>query len=149
MKRIVLMIAALLVMASAFSQEAGPSPVLPQTDPNAVDIQPGARSCPLCMAKVQQIFQSQLVPLADGGVLLLTAGKMYKYDQNLNLVAETEVQIDYNQIRTQLQDMMSNCPICRQGLQTEGLTNGQTNGQTNGVKQKSEKPEVKTKIPKE
>lgn len=151
MKRTLLMTGVLLLSSLVISQETI-EPGLPNADPNSMNGQNGQGPCPMCMMKAQQIFQSQLVPLADGGVLLMAGGKLYKYDQNLNLVAQTELQIDYTQIQTQMRELMSSCPLCQRKAQSQwppdavnGSLNGQTNGQTNGTKEQPGKKQTETK----
>lgn len=146
MKRVLLVAVGLLVTVSAFAQQPAVSPVLPQVDPNEMDQVPG-KPCPMCMMKGQHMFQPQLVALSDGSALLMFGGKLYKYDQDLNLVAQTDLQIDYDQLQMQLQEMMSRCPLCKQKASQYGQNNGQIGAPTNGVKPKSEKSEVKPKTP--
>jgi hypothetical protein len=153
MKRQLLIAAAVLIAGSGVlvAQDTYP----PEADPNEMNGQI-QMSCPMCMMMAGHLFKSELVATADGGALLMIGGALYKYDANLTLVAQTQLQIDLQQIQTQLQDMMSNCPMCQQKMQmmkqwrgrggrsdqygmpegngTTGNGNGQTNGTgTNGM----------------
>lgn len=153
MKRHLLIAAALLITATgaymAFSQQTTTPAVTPQeADPNTNGGPPYGKICPFCSMMGQSIFATQLVAMPDGGVLVLTAGKLYKYDANLTLVSEAPLQIDAQQIQTQLQGIMSSCPICPK--KAPGFTNELTNGTSNGMPEKSKADTKKsTSAPKE
>jgi len=112
MKRHVL-IASVLLVTLAVPVLAQDTTILPEADPNVIE-GPVAKPCPMCMMMAGHLFKSELIATADGGALLMIAGTLYKYDAELNLVAETQLQLDPQRMQTQLQEMMSSCPACQQ-----------------------------------
>lgn len=51
------------------------------------------------------MMDRQIVPTADGGVVLLIGDQLYKYDENLDLVNEVEISVDYERMKEGMQDM--------------------------------------------
>ena len=49
--------------------------------------------------------KSSMVASSDGGVIVLVGNKLYKYDQDLNLVKEAEIKVD-------MEAMKKMCPMC-------------------------------------
>lgn len=156
MKWQLLIAAALLIAGSGllFAQE---TTIPPESDPNEVN-GPTGTPCPMCMMMAGHLFKSELIATTDGGVLLMIGGTLYKYDANLALVAETQLQLDPQQIQTQLQQLISNCPACQQKMQMQrqwrggrrfngfrtpenGVTEGDGIPESNGAAEQKEKSE--------
>jgi len=69
------------------------------------------------MCQMHQTSQASIVSSSDGGVIVLSGNKLYKYDKNLNLVKEVELKLDKA-------DMMGKggCPMMDQMMmQKEGV----------------------------
>lgn len=156
MKQHVLIAAALLIALSS-PIAAQDTTIPPESDPNVIE-GPTGTPCPMCMMMAGHLFKSELIATADGGALLMIGGTLYKYDANLSLVAETQLQLDTQRIQTQLQEMMSNCPVCQQNMQImrqprdrrfdryavpeSGVTEGDGVTETDGKTEKKEQAET-------
>lgn len=71
-----------------------------------------------CMA--QSMAQQSVVATTDGGVVILAAGKLMKYDGNLNLVKEIDLQIDYDAMRSRMERMVRDMPMGRRMMPGRG-----------------------------
>jgi hypothetical protein len=60
----------------------------------------------------------------DGGVIVAVGDRLIKYDNQLNVVKDTEMKIDMNQMFSSVQKMMEKCPLCRQ-MQRQGQAQAQ------------------------
>ena len=70
-------------------------------------MQQGPMPCPVCAAMMHE----SVTPTSDGGVVVAVAGKLIKYDNGLNKVGETNIDIDWTKVHQMAQQMMQNCPI--------------------------------------
>ncbi|HEM62017.1 MAG TPA: hypothetical protein ENO24_06970 [Chloroflexi bacterium] len=64
--------------------------------------------------------QTSLVATSDGGVVLWAGGKLIKYDSDLRLVREVEVQVDYKAMQQHMQQMMDNLGMGPRMMQRSG-----------------------------
>jgi hypothetical protein len=75
--------------------------------------QQGPMPCPMCAAMMHQ----SVTATTDGGVVVAVAGKLVKYDGELNKVGETNIDIDWNRMHQMAQQMVENCPMHRRMMQ--------------------------------
>lgn len=68
------------------------------------------RMCPTHMMVAKSLTKTEIVAGDDGGVFILTGHKLMKYDNNLKLVKEVELDIDLETIRKRIQEIMDDCP---------------------------------------
>lgn len=65
---------------------------------------------------MQSMAQEGLVATSDGGLVVLAAGKLMKYDGSLNLVKEVDLKVDYENMQQRMQRMMESMPMMRSGM---------------------------------
>ena len=63
------------------------------------------------------MMERQMTALEDGGIVVLAANQLIKYDSNLDLVKQTELKVDMQQMQEQMKKMMQNCPMCQTMMQ--------------------------------
>jgi hypothetical protein len=57
------------------------------------------RKCDVGYAMMKEMMlKRQLVATRDGGVIVMTGNKLIKFDKNLNLIKEVELEIDFETI---------------------------------------------------
>lgn len=69
--------------------------------------------CDMHTMMAQCMTQENLVATSDGGVVVLVGNQLMKYDDDLELVQQTEVQVDYQAMQSKMQKMMENCPMMK------------------------------------
>lgn len=62
-----------------------------------------------------------MVATQDGGVIVMTGNKLYKYDKDLNLVKETEVKMDMEGMQKMMTEMKEKCPMCHEMMERCGM----------------------------
>ncbi len=85
----------------------------------------GGMGCPGCAAVFGGMMQESVTATTDGGVVVVIAGKLVKYDAALRKINEATVEIDWAALHQKMQQMMQNCPMMQpmtkqQGAPTEG-----------------------------
>ena len=56
-----------------------------------------ANYCPIRFAVAQAELQQQVVTNTDGGIIVLSGGKLLKYDKDLNLLRKVDLDVDINE----------------------------------------------------
>lgn len=72
--------------------------------------------CPMHMEMCKSMMTKQIVATEDGGVIVLAGMKLMKYDKDLNLVKETEIKMDMDQMQQKMKSMMEKCPMCSNNM---------------------------------
>ncbi len=75
------------------------------------------QACPMCGMMVGATMMRSMTATPDGGVIVAVGNRLMKYDNQLNLVKDTEMKIDTSQMFSNMQKMMENCPMARQAQQ--------------------------------
>jgi mono/diheme cytochrome c family protein len=89
-------------------------------------MQQGGMPCPACGAVCGALMHESVTPTSDGGVVVSVAGKLIKYDANLNKVNEVNLNIDWARVHQTAQQIMQNCPVQRRMMQQpQGQSQGQ------------------------
>jgi hypothetical protein len=78
----------------------------------------------MCGVMTGSMMMKTMTATPDGGVIVAIGNRLIKYDNQLNVVKDTEMKIDMNQIFSSVQKMMENCPLCRQ-MQQQGQSQTQ------------------------
>ncbi len=65
--------------------------------------------------------KSGIVATQDGGVIVMTGNKLYKYDKDLNLVKEAEVKMDMEGMQKMMTEMKEKCPMCHEMMERCGM----------------------------
>jgi mono/diheme cytochrome c family protein len=71
----------------------------------------GGMGCPGCAVACGALTRVSVTATSDGGVVVAVAGKLVKYDSTLKKVSETDLEVDWNQVHRQIQQIMQNCPM--------------------------------------
>ena len=66
--------------------------------------------CPMHMMMCKSMMSKQMAITEDGEVVILAGNMVMKFDEELNLVRETEL-IDMEQMQQKMEKMMENCPM--------------------------------------
>jgi mono/diheme cytochrome c family protein len=86
----------------------------------------GGMGCPACVAMAAGLMHESVTPTSDGGVVVSVAGKLIKYDANLNKMNEVDLKIDWARVHRVAQQIMQNCPVQRRMMQQpQGQSQGQ------------------------
>jgi hypothetical protein len=57
------------------------------------------------------MMKVKIIPAQDGGVIVMSSGKLYKYDKDLNLKKEVEIPMDFEHMKNMYKKMKDNCPM--------------------------------------
>jgi hypothetical protein len=77
--------------------------------------------CPM-HSQMGSMAQPAIVATRDGGVVVMIGGRLYKYDRDLELKAETELKIGMGQMHGMMMHMMGGCPMMKgMGMKKEGM----------------------------
>jgi len=108
----------LLVPAFAFSQEKSPG----------TDTSMGMGKGMHCnCGKICMMMQKQMIATSDGGVIVLSGNKLYKYDKNLNLVKEAEIKMDVEGMKKMMEKMKEACPASKMMMEKKEESKTQEN----------------------
>lgn len=78
----------------------------------------GGMGCPGCMAACGAMMHQSVTPTSDGGVVVSVAGKLIKYDNELNKIKEVSLDVDWTRMHQMAQQMMQNCPMMQQRMRS-------------------------------
>jgi Spy/CpxP family protein refolding chaperone len=70
------------------------------------------------MPEMMGMSRTSMAATSDGGVVIQSGTKLYKYDKNLNLVKETQIKIDTEGMQKMMTPMMEKC--CEMDEKVEG-----------------------------
>jgi hypothetical protein len=107
----------LLAMAgtyAVFAQQEAQTP--PASPPSGMGMmgQPGQmHGCAMCGMMTGAMMWKTMTATSDGGVVVAVGNRLIKYDNQLNVVKDTEMKIDTSQMFSSVQKMMENCPMCK------------------------------------
>lgn len=62
-----------------------------------------------CGIMMDMASPKSVIPV-DDGIIVVVGNKLLKYDQDLNLKKETQIEIDYEEIEARMQRMRQMCP---------------------------------------
>lgn len=79
-------------------------------------MQDGMMMCPMCAAIGGAMMQTSLAQVKDG-VIVAVGNRLIKYDNNLNKVRETTIEIDAAGMQQAMQQMMQHCPMHQRMMQ--------------------------------
>jgi len=82
------------------------------------------QGCAMCGMMTGAMMWKTMTATPDGGVIIAVGNRLIKYDNQLNVVKDTEMKIDMNQMYSSVQKMMENCPMCR-AMQQQSQTQAQ------------------------
>ena len=68
----------------------------------------GMMKCPFHMTMMKGMMEKKIVETSDGGVVVMTCDKLYKYDKDLNLVKEVELKA-VEDMKEKMGKMCSEC----------------------------------------
>jgi hypothetical protein len=77
----------------------------------------GGMGCPACATMAAGLMHESVTATSDGGVVVSVAGKLIKYDANLNKMNEVDLNIDWARVHQMAQQIMQNCPMQRRMMQ--------------------------------
>lgn len=69
-------------------------------------------NCPMCTTMCKSMMEKKLVATEDGGIILMAGCKLIKFDKDLNKVKEVPIEINIEEIKAKMQEMIKACPMC-------------------------------------
>lgn len=63
----------------------------------------------MCLMR-NKMMKKEMVATSDGGVIVMSGNKLFKYDRNLNLKKEVEIKMDMKGMHKMMKKMMKKCP---------------------------------------
>ena len=93
-------------------------------EPNDMPMKPGdmgMMKCPMCHMMMGSMMTKSMGVLPDGGVVVMAMGKLIKFDKDMNVVKEVEIPFDAEAMQKKMEQMMQNCPMCKQLMQGNGM----------------------------
>lgn len=79
----------------------------------------GKNACEACCMKkgmcsmhgmmMKCMMDKKMTATQDGGVVVLVAGKLMKYDKDLKMVGEADLKINVNEVQERMKKMMKKC----------------------------------------
>jgi hypothetical protein len=70
---------------------------------------PSMGLCPMHMMACQSMMEKKMVALEDGSIIIMTCGKLYKYDKDLNFVKDVELTNIKNDAKAKLEEIKKEC----------------------------------------
>ncbi len=71
--------------------------------------------CAMHMMMGEHMMKKEIIATQDGGIIVIAAGKLYKYDKDLNLVKEVEMKCDAD-MKEKMGKMREECMEKCQGM---------------------------------
>ena len=62
---------------------------------------------------MMKMMEKSVLATSDGGIIVVSATKLSKYDKDLNLVKEVELKNDMEGMQKMMSDMMEKCPMMK------------------------------------
>lgn len=85
--------------------------------------------CPMCSMMADAMMHRAMVATEDLGVVVLLGNRLIRFDAELNVIRETEIPIDMEQMQQKIQQMMQNCPMHQQMMQRMQMGRGQSSAE--------------------
>lgn len=107
MKRTIIITMAVLLVAVAFLATAEGKGWFDKG--KAAKCKPKMGMCPTHKMMCQGMMEKKLVALEDGSIVIMTCGKLYKYDKDLNFVKEAELTKIKEDMKAKMEGMKREC----------------------------------------
>lgn len=91
-------------MGKMMGKEMMPKPMMGKGMPGACPMM-----CPMHTMMAKCMMHKEMVATEEGGVIVMMGNKLMKYDKDLNMVKEVEMQIDMEAIQKKMQEMQKEC----------------------------------------
>lgn len=65
--------------------------------------------CHMHKMMCEHMMKKEIVAAGDGGVIIMTCGKLYKYDKDLNLVKDVELTKIKEDMKAKMEEMKKEC----------------------------------------
>jgi len=131
MKRFMMVAVAVALLAmmgtyGVIAQQTTPTPSRPGGMGRGPGMMQGGmmahQGCAMCGMMTGAMMWKTMTATPDGGVIVAVGNRLIKYDNQLNVVKDTELKIDTAQMFANMQKIMDNCPMCKQMMQAQGQT---------------------------
>ncbi|MGD9015021.1 MAG: hypothetical protein PVI33_03250 [Candidatus Omnitrophota bacterium] len=73
----------------------------------------------------EMLMKKHMVALEDGGIVVMVGNKLIKYDKDLNLMKEVELEMDFEAMHKMMEKMKEKCSKYRQVKEEEGEEEGE------------------------
>lgn len=68
--------------------------------------------CPKCAMMGKCMTYKQIAAVEDGGLVVIVGNTLMKYDKDLNMVKQVEIEVDMEKISQKITEMAQKCPMC-------------------------------------
>ena len=111
MKRAIVITMVVLLAAFAFLATAQGKGWFEKSDTEKgkMEKKPMMGMCPMHMAMCRHTMKKEIVSTGDGGVIIMTCGKLYKYDKDLNLVKDVELTKIHDDMKAKMEEIKKEC----------------------------------------
>lgn len=112
MKRTIIITMVALLAAFAFLATAQGKGWFEKSDTEKCKMEKGKPMmgmCPMHMMMCEHMMKKEIVAAGDGGVIIMTCGKLYKYDKDLNLVKDVELTKIHEDTKAKMEEMKKEC----------------------------------------
>jgi hypothetical protein len=113
MKRLLIAVTLVLVVAlgsyAILAQQASPAGGSCMMGPDMNGGMMGGTACP--GGASCGMMQGSVAATSDGGVVVVAAGKLIKYDAAFKKVNEVDLDVDWNAVNQKTSQTMQNCPM--------------------------------------
>ncbi|MBE0536175.1 MAG: hypothetical protein IH624_10950 [Phycisphaerae bacterium] len=75
--------------------------------------------CPMHGGMMRSMMDRKVLPTEDGGVIVMIGCQLFKYDANLNLVGQTQVEVDLDAMQKKMQEIMEKCPVRKEMMEMQ------------------------------
>jgi hypothetical protein len=76
--------------------------------------------CPMHTMMCKGMIEKKMVALEDGSIIIMTNGKLYKYDRDLNLVKDVELKKICDDTKAKIEEMQKQCAeMCKTNMKKE------------------------------
>ena len=112
MKKAIVITMAVLLAAFAFLATAQGKGWFEKSSPEKSETEKGKPKMGMChMHKMmcEHMMKKEIVSTGDGGVIIMTCGRLYKYDKDLNLVKDVELTKIHEDAKAKMEEIKKEC----------------------------------------
>jgi hypothetical protein len=112
MKRTIITMMAVLLIAGAFLTTAEGKGWFEKSSTEKGTVEkskPKMGMCRMHKMMCEHMMKKEIIATEDGGVVIMTCGKLYKYDKDLNLVKDVELTKIKEDMKAKMEEMKKEC----------------------------------------
>lgn len=75
------------------------------------------RACPLHALMMHNLMIPSMIATEDSEIIVMAAGKLMKYDENLTLIKEVDIKFDVDAMYRRMGQITEKCPMCQKATE--------------------------------